>query len=51
MAWLVEQKLHDNRYTIERELGRGQFGITYLASDKNKKPLVIKTLSDGLLSS
>jgi len=50
MAWLVEQKLHDNRYTIERELGRGQFGITYLASDKNKKPLVIKTLSDGLLS-
>ncbi len=51
MAWLVGQKLHDGRYTIERELGRGYFGITYLvACDRDRKRLAIETLSDDLLS-
>ena len=50
MAWLVGQKLHDGRYTIEKELGRGYFGITYLVSDRDRKRLAIKTLSDDLLS-
>jgi eukaryotic-like serine/threonine-protein kinase len=50
MAWLVGQKLHDGRYTIERELGRGYFGITYLVNDRDRKRLAIETLSDDLLS-
>ncbi|HBE21002.1 MAG TPA: serine/threonine protein kinase [Cyanobacteria bacterium UBA11149] len=49
MTWLVGQKLHDGRYAIERELGRGYFSITYLVSDRDRKRLVIKTLSDDLL--
>ncbi|HAG85688.1 MAG TPA: serine/threonine protein kinase [Cyanobacteria bacterium UBA12227] len=50
MAWLAGQKLQGNKYTLERELKRGHFGITYLASDRQKKRLVIKTLSDELLN-
>lgn len=50
MVWLSGQKLQGNKYTLERELRRGHFGITYLASDRQNKQLVIKTLSDQLLS-
>ncbi|MGK7872496.1 MAG: hypothetical protein AB4426_04060 [Xenococcaceae cyanobacterium] len=50
MAWTVGQKLKGDKYTIEGELGRGRFGITYLASDRQKNRLVIKTLSDDLLN-
>lgn len=49
MAFTPGQKLKGN-YTIDRELGKGRFGITYLAKDRNDQNWVIKTLSDDLLS-
>lgn len=49
MVWLAGQNLHGDRYTIERELGRGRFGITYLARDSKKNRFAITTLSDDLL--
>jgi serine/threonine protein kinase len=37
-------------YTIVKELGRGRFGITYLAKDQNNQNCVVKkTISDGLI--
>lgn len=36
-------------YKIVRELGRGRFGITYLAKDQNNQNCVVKTLSDDLI--
>jgi serine/threonine protein kinase len=50
MVWLAEQNLHGDRYTIERILGGGCFGITYLARDSKNNRVAIKTLSDELLN-
>ena len=38
-----------NRYLIDRELGRGGFGVVYLARDQQllSRPVVIKLLQDG----
>jgi serine/threonine protein kinase len=44
MAWLSGQQLQDGKYTIEKKLGHGGFGITYLAKDKKGNSVVIKTL-------
>jgi len=49
MALALKQQLQNEKYTIERELGRGRFGITYLARDKNGDGVVIKTLNDAVL--
>jgi len=49
MALALKQQLQNGKYTIERELGRGRFGITYLARDKNGDGVVIKTLNDAVL--
>lgn len=46
MVWTAGTQLYGGRYTIQHELGRGRFGITYLARDRNNTPVVIKTLSD-----
>jgi serine/threonine protein kinase len=51
MAWVAGNQLQGGKYTIERELGRGRFGITYLAKNKNGDRQVIKTLNDDLLNS
>jgi len=45
MAWIVGQVV-GNEYTIERELGDGGFGITYLTFKKNGQKVVVKTLND-----
>ncbi|MFM2062426.1 MAG: hypothetical protein RLZZ507_2096 [Cyanobacteriota bacterium] len=46
MAWVSGQQLQDGKYTIEKKLGHGGFGITYLAKDKKGNSVVIKTLKD-----
>jgi eukaryotic-like serine/threonine-protein kinase len=50
MVWAAGKRLYGDRYTIERKLGEGGFGITYLAKKHNGKQVVIKTLKDELLS-
>ncbi|MDZ8029593.1 serine/threonine-protein kinase [Nostoc sp. DedSLP04] len=51
MAWVAGDRLQGGKYTIERELGRGRFGITYLVKNQNGDRQVIKTLNDDLLNS
>jgi len=46
MVWTPGQLLQDGKYVIERKLGHGGFGITYLAKDKKGNLVVIKTLKD-----
>jgi serine/threonine-protein kinase len=50
MAWTPGQTLQDGRYTIERELGRGRFAVTYLAKNEGGNLVVIKTLDEDLLN-
>jgi len=49
MALTPQQQLQGGKYTIQRELGRGRFGITYLARDRDGNGYAIKTLNDRLL--
>lgn len=51
VAWVAGDRLQGGKYTIERELGRGRFGITYLVKNSKSDRLVIKTLNDELLKS
>jgi eukaryotic-like serine/threonine-protein kinase len=48
MAWIQGQKLQRGKYTVEKVLGQGGFGITYLVKDKQSNPFVIKTLNSYL---
>lgn len=43
--------MHGDKYIVERQLGRGRLGITYLVRDKSDQRLVIKTWDDTLLNS
>ena len=51
MDELIRQKLENRGYSIQRELGRGGFGITYLAREERNEGdlVVIKTIKDELL--
>ncbi|MEA5566829.1 serine/threonine-protein kinase [Anabaena sp. UHCC 0399] len=46
MAWASGQQLQGGKYTLEHELGKGGFGITYRAKDNYGRLVVIKTLND-----
>lgn len=48
MAWKAGQELQRGKYTIEKALGQGGFGITYLVKDKQGNQLVVKTLNEWL---
>lgn len=48
MAFSSGHRLKDGYYVIEKEIGRGGFGITYRAKSKNAEQVVIKTLNDDV---
>ncbi|MCF2149886.1 serine/threonine protein kinase [Desmonostoc muscorum LEGE 12446] len=50
MVWAVPKQLQGGKYTLESVLGRGRFGITYLAKDEKGDRIVVKTLDDQLLN-
>jgi serine/threonine protein kinase len=45
------QKLQNGKYTIARELGRGRFGIRYLATRSDGERWVIKVLDPQVVAS
>ncbi|MEH1915291.1 serine/threonine-protein kinase [Nostoc sp.] len=50
MAWNPGQELFGSRYIIERKLGEGGVGITYLAKNRRGELRVIKTLREQILN-
>ncbi|MFN6498261.1 MAG: serine/threonine protein kinase [Nostoc sp. DedQUE01] len=50
MVWAVPKQLQGGKYTLESVLGRGRFGITYLAKDEKGDRIVVKTLDNQLLN-
>jgi eukaryotic-like serine/threonine-protein kinase len=50
MGWVAGQKLHGDRYIIQRELGKGGFGVTYLAKTKKGQIVAIKTVKEDVFT-
>ncbi|BAY37667.1 serine/threonine protein kinase [Nostoc sp. NIES-2111] len=46
--WQAGDKLYKGKYSIEKKLGCGGFGVTYLARDKKSQSVVIKTLNQDI---
>ena len=40
MVWASGQPLYGGRYVIEKELGKGGFGITYLARNQTQEEVL-----------
>ncbi len=49
MSWVAGQQLEGSKYTIQRKLGTGGFGVTYLATTENQEQVVIKTLNETII--
>ncbi len=50
MVWSTGDKLHRDKYKVERELGRGRRSITYLVKDNHNCRWVVKRLNEALLN-
>lgn len=50
MVWHPGQRLFGGRFIIERKLGEGGIGITYLAKNEHGELRVIKTLKEEILN-
>lgn len=50
MVWNPGQRLFGGRYIVERKLGEGGIGITYLAKNEYGELRVIKTLKEEILN-
>ncbi|TVP66226.1 MAG: hypothetical protein EA343_01745, partial [Nodularia sp. (in: Bacteria)] len=50
MVWNPGQKLFGGRYIIQKKLGEGGVGITYLAQNRHGELRVIKTLREQILN-
>ena len=50
MVWNPGQQLFGDRYVIERKLGEGGVGITYLAKNRRGELRVLKTLREQILN-
>ena len=48
LTWQSGYRLENGEFTIEAELGRGGFGVTYLARDNQGDRFVIKTISNQI---
>lgn len=46
--WKPGHQLYKGKYSIEKELGYGGFGVTYLARDRKSQQVVIKTLNQDV---
>lgn len=46
MAWASGERLQGGKYIVEKELGLGGFGITYLVRNTQRQLFVVKTLND-----
>ncbi|NEP53023.1 MAG: serine/threonine protein kinase, partial [Moorea sp. SIO3C2] len=49
LTWPPGYRLHKGKYTIEKKLGQGGLGITYLARTKTGDRIVIKTIVNHVL--
>ncbi|MGB3240506.1 MAG: serine/threonine-protein kinase [Geitlerinemataceae cyanobacterium] len=48
MVWKPDTQLQNGKYIVEKTLGEGGFGITYLAKEDSGKSVAIKTLNDDI---
>ncbi|MBW4498717.1 MAG: protein kinase [Scytonema hyalinum WJT4-NPBG1] len=46
--WQPGHQLYQGKYTIEKDLGCGGFGVTYLARDRKFQQVVVKTLNEDV---
>ncbi|MFM6487793.1 MAG: serine/threonine protein kinase, partial [Dolichospermum sp.] len=51
MVWVPGDQLQNGKYTIERELKTGRFGINYIAKNRHHDLLLLKTLDVNSLTS